>query len=149
MPNDVALFIRLCEVGELYRYLSDSWDKHADEFKKTFFANVFYPSTSKALHKNNGDNLAQRFKHDFPNVWQVLVYHKQDNYKKLPRQMQRLEADIMIGEVVKWFAENKPAVPIFTIHDSILTTKANVLSVRWKIREAFERRGLSPWIKSE
>jgi hypothetical protein len=145
LPYDIAVYMRLCEMGTLYNALKDLWG-YTRSIKRSVIANCFFSKTTKAVEERK---IVQLFQRDFPNVWRAIKYYKRNDYKNLALKLQRLEADIMIGDVVKWFAENKPDVPIFTIHDSILTTQPNVLAVRMKIREAFERKGLSPHIKSE
>ena len=65
------------------------------------------------------------FKKLFPNVSELfrLIKEIQSNY--LPIILQRLESFIMLDVVCKKLSNQHPAIPFFTIHDNIITTKGN------------------------
>ena len=57
--------------------------------------------------------------------------------------LQRIESEIMIQNVCKRISLEHPALPIFTIHDSVLTTDGNQEYVAKIIKEeAFKITGL-------
>ena len=134
---DVAMYISLVERGELYDYLMGEWGyRNRSHFKKKFFAEIFYSKP------NTKHRLTKQFQDLFPNVFKVICHEKKDDYRQLPLAMQRIEADLMIGNVGVRLA--KEGIPFLTIHDSILTIPEYVITVKKFIREAFSEWGLSP-----
>ncbi len=81
------------------------------------------------------------FMDEFPTVYAYMWKAKKRNYRRLPCEMQRLESRIMIDSVIGWLAEFKPAVPLLTIHDSVMTTPEHVPLVKRLIEVAFEAHG--------
>jgi hypothetical protein len=63
--------------------------------------------------------------------------------------MQREEAKFMLHTVCRRLFTYHKEVPVFTIHDSIMTTEEHVPLVRRIISEEFHRLGLHPTLKEE
>ncbi len=136
--KDVRLFKGLCESGIFYDYFLEKYNKKFEvnkdrsEFKKMFFHKVIFCKK----YMNEVYPESKFFKTIFPNVWKSIYSMKVEDYKNLPRQLQKKEADIIIYTVAKELLENN--IPVFTIHDSILTIKENVSSVKTKLLKVFE-----------
>ena len=62
-------------------------------------------------------------------------------HQKFACDMQKLEAMIIIGTVVRWPAEHYPHVPVSTIHDCVLTTRQHAELVKNLTAMAFEAHG--------
>lgn len=75
------------------------------------------------------------FKLNFPEVYEVFRLIKVKDHTLLARLLQRIESTIMIQHAAKRIAEEKPNLPIFTIHDSIATTIGNEDYVASVIKE--------------
>lgn len=81
----------------------------------------------------------------FPNVARLFKKLKAKDYKLLPKILQRIESHILLKIVCKRIAEERPDLPIFTIHDSIVTTSGNEDYVKQVILEELgEKVGLAP-----
>jgi len=81
------------------------------------------------LYKNNQTNIKKEdkeyliFKRIYPNFCKVLELLKHDNKKDLPQLLQHLEADCILDYTCKKISDKYPNLPLFTIHDSIITTE--------------------------
>ncbi len=67
----------------------------------------------------------QTFDQHFPEVYQLFRLIKSTNYTILPIILQRIESYLLIDVICKRISDLEPQIPIFTIHDSILTTRGN------------------------
>jgi len=67
----------------------------------------------------------QLFKKHFPTVYELFSRIKRSDKTNLPRLLQRLESHLMLLIVSKRIARERPGLPIFTIHDSIVTTEGD------------------------
>lgn len=140
-PEDLRVYVRLCEEGRLYDDLmADSGDEiDRDAFKKRLFTQVFY-----------GQNfvegvLTKLFAERFPTVWAVVRSIKRPDYRRLSHHMLRAESAIVIGRAVRRCAEE--GIWAATIHDSIVTTPEHAESVVGIMEEAFGSVGVRPTIK--
>ena len=62
------------------------------------------------------------FKKYFPTIYAIFNALKKHNQKVLSHILQRIESHIVIEKATRRIAEERPELPIFTIHDSIATT---------------------------
>jgi hypothetical protein len=62
------------------------------------------------------------FRDAFPNVYELFRLLKLKESSNLPRLLQRIESHLILKVITKSIARQNPKVPIFTIHDSIITT---------------------------
>ncbi|MCH4551999.1 hypothetical protein [Aestuariibaculum lutulentum] len=65
------------------------------------------------------------FKNALPEVHKLFALIKRKNHKALSHILQRIESEIIIERVTKLISIEKPELPIFTIHDSVVTTQGN------------------------
>ena len=63
------------------------------------------------------------FKKVYPTVASVLKILKSRNYRDLAILLQRIESDLVINKITKQFVKILPTVPIYTIHDSLITVQ--------------------------
>lgn len=61
------------------------------------------------------------FKKAFPTVAQLFCILKSRSYNDLAILLQRIESELVIQKITKEFIKQFPNVPIYTIHDSIIT----------------------------
>ena len=104
------------------------------------------------FYGKNGLEYPQKdvFKEYYPNVWTVIEYEKRHSYKNLPIMMQKVEADFMLYTVVDRILIEQPDIPLYTIHDSILTLpvyKDYVIDVIEE--ESINKYGIKPKLKIE
>jgi len=75
------------------------------------------------------------FKANFPEVYEVFVKLKKKNHAALSHVLQRIESTVIVERSAKRIAEEHPTLPIFTVHDSIATTKGNEEYIAHIIKE--------------
>ena len=118
--------------GTFYEYIQE----HFEPFYPTKFdtrgkvkvsvLTIFYIENYIAVHHKP----SQTFKEHFPEVYELfrLIKEIQNNY--LPIILQRIESYLVIDVVCKTLSKQHPEIPIFTIHDNIITTKGNEAVVK-------------------
>jgi hypothetical protein len=75
------------------------------------------------------------FKVNFPEVYEVFVKLKKKNHAALSHLLQRIESNVIVERSARRIAKEQPKLPIFTVHDSIATTKGNEEYVAQIIKE--------------
>lgn len=141
LTQDEQHFVTLCELGQLYRTLKDEMEEREMPLrhwvKTEMFEVLFGPNRLKS-------RLKDIFEKMFPGVAEVIRVHKRKDYAFLPRLLQNIEANFVINGVCRRLMVEMPDAPVYTIHDSILTTRPFVEPIRQIIFEEFARLGLAP-----
>jgi hypothetical protein len=117
--------------------------------KMALFEILFSPNNSPFNDKK--DELGYFFNY-YGSVYNVFRLAKQGRktHNALSCSLQYLEAQLILHGVCKIVAENNPDIPLFTIHDSIITTEKNVPYVHQIMRDVIkEAVGNEPMIKIE
>lgn len=86
-----------------------------------------------------GAKAKRDFRTNFPEIYEVFSLIKKNNHRALAHILQRIESTIMIQHVAKRISEERPELPIFTIHDSLATTVGNQDYVSLIIKEETAR----------
>ena len=155
---DVLLFKHLVSSGGFYEEFgqlllneklveSKSPDVLRNEVKEIVFEAIY------SSNKNNSPT-SRVFKSTFPSVYKVFTELKKGRGKKahshLALLLQRLEADLVLNKacrLVNSFDEN---IPLFTIHDNIVTTVNNRKLVKRILKRVLKNSiGLKPSLKVE
>lgn len=95
----------------------------------------------KAFYSNNRylifpDAIVKRvFKEKFPAVYNLFAFIKTKNFTELPILLQKMECELVLKRIAGRVAREKPELPIFTIHDSIITTVGNQEYLKQVIEE--------------
>jgi hypothetical protein len=111
--------------------------------KKVFFRGLFGDASRPYMAES-----VAILRQVFPEVVSVAQWLKKDDYRELARSLQRAESEFVIGTVCKHLMESHPNVPVWTIHDSIVTTPEHVGLVKDMMEGlARERFGLIPSLK--
>jgi hypothetical protein len=128
--------------GEFYEYLiNELGQRFPDRFGNRELAKK---EVLRIMYMNpNNENWrfyapCKGYKERFPSEYNLFGLIKSDDYKLLPRILQRLERYLIIDCICRGISKEIPEAPIFTIHDSIVTTKANVESVKMWMKTVFE-----------
>ncbi|GAG19048.1 unnamed protein product, partial [marine sediment metagenome] len=100
----------------------------------------------KPWHRNS---IGERFAQRFPSINTMLRALKADNYRRAAWTMQHEESSLFIGRVCRRLMRERPDIPVFTIHDSILTTRPFVPFVEGVLRNEFEQIGVRPAFEQE
>jgi hypothetical protein len=93
-----------------------------------FFSSNRFIGQRKAQYK-------RLFKVNFPDVYKVFTLLKKKNHAALSHVLQRIESTVIVERSAKRISEEKPNLPIFTVHDSIATTLGNEEYVSQIIKE--------------
>lgn len=62
------------------------------------------------------------FKNTFPIIATILDSLKENEPNRVALILQNLESDLFLNKITKYISEANPNIPMFTIHDAILTT---------------------------
>lgn len=93
---------------------------------------------------------AKVLKTTFPSIYEAYYMLKHEKHNTLACFLQNLEAKLVLHKACKIISEERPDLPIFTIHDSIVTTEGNEEYVNGVLHEVLNRHiGLPPSLKNE
>lgn len=147
-------YIEQVTSGTLYDYLKDAFERvlgynmvDRKEVKTAVFQVLFTPNNFIGQKQARPKKL---FKELFPEVYGLLNRIKKKDSTALPRLLQQIESYVMLHVVAKRIRREHPNVPIFTVHDSILTTVSNQLIVEQIMQEELARIvGYAPTLHCE
>ncbi len=93
----------------------------------------------------------QGFKIDYPEVHELLMFLKSlDDSNEISTILMSMEATLMLFRIAKTLSSDYPMIPIFSIHDSLVTTLGYEEFVEMEMIEEFEKCiGIAPKIKTE
>jgi len=142
--KEVSSYSSMAKSGDFYQQLSKVmyprriFDKA--QMKKLTYTVFFSNNRSiQGMHYIGKRN----FRRIFPDVYKVFSTIKRKNHRALSHILQRIESEIMIQRVSQRISKEQPTLPIFTIHDSIVTTDGNQDYVSNVIKEeAYKLTGL-------
>jgi len=143
MTDDIDGYVRFCEQGQLYEAIMsycDLPDHKRNKTKRRILSRVFY-----CRNREQDNDLSHAFGELFPTVLEAIKTLKRDDYRHLPRLMQRVEADYIIHRVCGTLMRDYPHVPVLTIHDCIMTTPEHVPLVKTLMMS--QAQGIRPNIK--
>jgi hypothetical protein len=119
-------------------------DKSERDLAKSIVFAVFFSSVKRDTPEK------QLFRKLFPNVMRVFDVIKADDHSRLACELQRLEASVILDEATKQIAKIVPEIPLYTIHDSIVTTVGNEQLVTEIMSESFFKRiGYPPMLQAD
>jgi hypothetical protein len=154
LKEDLNRFVDLVVAGRLYEYLETAFKRDLKMVDVTrnsakiavlqaFFSDNRFIGTEDA-------KLKRCFKDLFPSVYSVYATIKRKDKKLLALLLQNIESYFIIDVITKRIAKEYPNLPIFTIHDSIVTTVGNEALVAQIMKEELEQGvGKAPSLKYE
>lgn len=161
------LFLQMCCDGQLYEsvvdrlnaenYFPAGWDypRKRKQVKTLLldqlFANPADPDHA-GLYCAKNKPILGCFQTLYPEVWQVYQRIKEGQekgrYKDLCRLFQRIESIAMQGFVCKRLQADYPKIPIFTLHDCLITTAGNEGTVMEVMQQEIAKfMGYAPQMK--
>lgn len=151
--EDVKRYIELVEKGVLYEYIEEQFLKKGIQFKtrKEIKSTVFQVLYSGNQFYGQKEAEPKRiFKELFPNVYTLFKYLKKGNKALLALMLQRMESYCILKVICHRIAQERPHLPIFTIHDSIATIKGEEDYIRQVIEEETSKIiGIKPQLNIE
>jgi hypothetical protein len=148
IPLDLKRYLHITEQAEFYEHIMTALaipitKESRDAFKRDFFGKVFYCKANYYTKERKA------FQADFPTVLEHITRLKKDDPRNAPLALQREESKFVIGTVCKRILLESPNTPIWTIHDSILTTTSRSEFVRKVMQEEFSKLGVHPRLRVE
>jgi hypothetical protein len=128
VPADVKRYIRLNVAGRFYESLAELWGIERNDAKKAFMFILF--------GKNRGWYKTEKmFAVEFPRTYRFIREKKKWGYKFLSVELQRQESNLVLDLTCTRLMEEYPEIPLWTIHDSIITTAEHIDLVEQILRE--------------
>ena len=115
-------YTSLVNSGDFYRNIASviAPDKPYNKAEmKTMMFMVFF-SSNRFIGQPEA-HFKRLFRAEFPEVYEVFKRLKRGNHTALSHLLQRIESSIIVEKASRRIAEEKPNLPIFTVHDSIAT----------------------------
>lgn len=153
--RDVQEFVRLCETGRIYEHIEAEYlrmtGRKMKGGRKGVKATIFQAFFSDNRFMGQWEAGPKRtFRDLFPTVYNLFAFIKRRKKNQLARLLQMTESRLMLERIVRRIAQERPDLPIYTIHDSIVTTQGNQLYVQQVMQEEMMKAlGLSCKIKTE
>lgn len=161
--------------GTLYEFLASEMRK---EFGEDYFTKTYYDVSKgrvvespppprqrvkgvlyQVFFSKNSSHSREKdlFRRLFPDVMRVFEEYKgnihipvHNRHKKLAKELQRIESGVMLDKVVKEISRLRPDLPIFTIHDCIVTTVGNEEFIQQVMKQVITAAmGFAPPMKTE
>lgn len=123
-------------------------DKAIRGYAKTATFRAFFDK----VNAKRWSNEVKVFAECFPNVYRIFqsVKRGKKNHRTLACILQKVESRLVLHNVCVDIHNNHPEIPLFTIHDSIATTKANIDIVMYYFKKHIKDFiGIEPQIKPE
>jgi hypothetical protein len=145
---------KLVSSGRLYEFFEDKLTINNNELKngKTKRDIVKYRMMLCLYSKNGGysGGMKSVFKKHFPKLYTLICKLKANKHNTLAILLQRIESYLILEVICNRIAFEKPQLPIFTIHDCIVTTVGNEQYVSSIIKEEMEKIvGIAPMLSFE
>jgi hypothetical protein len=148
LPDDLRRYLQITERAQFYEHMMRALGipinkPNRDAFKEDFFRKVFYCKPTYYTRERKA------FLAEFPTVLEHITRLKQDDPRNAPLALQRAESEFVIGIVCKRLLKDSPETPLWTIHDSIMTTASRGDFVRQAMEEEFAKLGVHPRLRIE
>jgi hypothetical protein len=152
--EDIDVFKTKAVDGSLYDYLSNQFKVtyphfyYSRKLAKLRFIQLLNFDTEKQYSGQYKDY--QEIKEMFPNVFKVVELLKMRKHNDISFLLQRLEAKLFIHAFTKKLGEAYPELPIFSIHDNIITYTENKEQAIEILKACYmEEIGITPSAKTE
>lgn len=157
--SDLELYCTLVDKGRLYPYLSRRFKEETGvnldinkveekrRLKEIIFVTMF--SDNRFIAQEEA-KMKRFFKQLFPTVYEIFSLIKKKGNSLLPVILQRIESEIVLKRIAKNISKHHPKLPIFTIHDSIVTLVTSKELIRDIVKREFHTLiGLKPSLSVE
>jgi hypothetical protein len=131
--DDIDEFFHLCVEGNIFRRLMDLTGLARETAKRRFYAVAY------GKPRNSNTKVGRAFKGAFPRTWAAICRLKGQDHGGLARWMQTVESYTVIWRVGHRLMRELPGAPLFTIHDSLVTTEKYVGQFRELLCDEFRR----------
>lgn len=136
--RELQKYANLVKNGEFYESLQTMFMEKGYTLneRKQIKAAVFQVLFTDNRYLGQKDALPKRvFKNAFPTIYKMFAKIKQRNKTNLPVLLQRIESHLVLLVICHRISQERPDLPLFSIHDSIITTTGNEEYVKKIITE--------------
>lgn len=145
LPPDLRQFARSALDGSFYETFQSPGQSDRDGLKSKVFT-VLYGNR----HCQANAELGPTFKDNFPTVFSMLDNLKREmGHEWVGRELQRRESSVVIDGLVGELQRGYGHIPIVTVHDSVLTTREHVPTVKALLRQQLARNYFQPMMKDK
>lgn len=152
LDESFTKYVTHCSKGTFYEFLSSRMNLFPvkrSQVKKMIFVTFFSRNGFNHLPFEEAQ-LKRKFEHEFPRMYEIFHFIKSKSKKALAILLQSIESYVMLEIIVPAIIKRHPLIPIFTIHDSIVTTQSNEeLISEIMEKEIFKLIGIKPALKVE
>ncbi|WP_461488582.1 hypothetical protein [Pontibacter sp. HJ8] len=154
LHGDVEQYFRDILVSDFYTELSNAFNREHDQNTtrdsvKEMWSMVAFGKVRAVNHVSTPD-FYRFFAKRYPTVLRLYDTIKAEKYQNMAHLLQQIEAHIVLKVSSKRVTRLKPRVPLFSIHDSLVTTIDHVEFVRSVMEEELSRLvGYKPKLKIE
>ena len=134
--EEIERFMELCETGQFYELFMN--ENRTRRTVKLELLKVFFSANRQSVE------LKKEFKQQFPRLDQFIRRIKKGNYERLAHMAQSYESILIIRSVCGRFMNERPEVPVLTLHDAIYTTATNADYVADVMQDEFRSLGINP-----
>ncbi|MDE5482780.1 hypothetical protein KRE28_13235 [Elizabethkingia meningoseptica] len=152
--EDVFNYIDIVKSGELYERFGELLQQRGlvneekpirKQAKEIIFSAIFSPNQAIAYN-----DAVKIFEENFPNVYEIFRSIKQNEHRTLACVLQNLEAYLVLHTACRIITERRPDIPLFTLHDAIITTSGNEDFVEYVLSNVLnDAIGFPPTLKIE
>jgi hypothetical protein len=138
-------YFTLCKKGRIYDYMADRCPHYSSrkEAKMGFLSMLNMKNVVMTKLP-----MFSAFEQSFPTYAQLIQQIKRDDHRDMARFLQRTEAEIMFGGVVRSF-RTKSDTPFFTVHDAIYTTRSEKDRMRFAFQEIIDQWSIPTMVEEE
>lgn len=158
-PLTAKYFCHLVSTGKLYEFTSKEFKgkmvvatkqhplRDRSSAKQAFIQMLYSDDKEKF---SVSSKLMRIFKRVFPEVADVITFLKSGSNRDFALLLQQLESEFIINRISIPLLKENPELPIYTIHDGIVTTERYAELVKSKIIETYIKEiGVAPDLKIE
>jgi hypothetical protein len=154
------IFSRNVIQGTIYEYLQEVFEREGqlnlgsthDEKRsrvKKIVLTLLFDADWKVYNREPRSPV-QIFRRHFPTIARAFAYIKEYDYRTLAIILQRIESYLLLDKICRCISQERPDIPLFTIHDNIITTVGNEEYVQSVMREELARiMGAAPQLAVE
>lgn len=141
--SDLSEFLADCRAGMVYDRIAGITGYDRDDVKGLFLAVIY----GEPQHMET--KVGKAIRDLYPSVFAAAVdLNYSLGHGGLPRRLQRIESGVMIGRVAGRLIREQPAMPLVTVHDSVLVPPEYVELVEDVIAEEWTSEfGFAPLTK--
>jgi hypothetical protein len=142
-PTDLSVLLEDCLSGVVYDRIAEETGLSREAVKRRFLAVVY--GQPRDMHTRVGEAVRRLYPAAFDRIVDLA---DELGHGGLARRMQAVESRVMIGRVAGRLVREHPAVPLLTVHDSILVPAEHVELGQRVIAEEWRAEfGVAPTLK--